>query len=261
MSTRHAADIDSSEPERPGRFALIGLLVAFAAVVVGLVLINSLRLVAGALLIFAGGALAAVWSFTNISEKPRYKNGIVIILVLALLGGATYILFFFPPKSVETSSPELPHLSFELPSPTNVPWCGTYKVIASAKIPAGYRIIIFDSAADSGYNFSGPYNYDHAVSPVGRVPDEYVTQNVYVGDKFKTVNGKSVLNVGFTAVIIAVIVPDKVDDALSQVRADPKTGWGLHQLPDTPTEQIPADQVLDVQRNQQIAVEPACLKH
>jgi hypothetical protein len=128
-----------------------------------------------------------------------------------------------------------------------VPWCSTYEITASDKIPTGYRIVIFDSAADGGYNFSGPYNYDHQVSPVTRVPNEYVSQHVYVGDKFKTVNGKRVPNAGFTAVVIAVIVPDKIDDALSQVRADPKTGWGLHQLPDSSAMQV----VLDVQRNQQ----------
>jgi hypothetical protein len=255
MSTPNFTDVSEENPERPGAFALIGLLLALAAVVVGLALIDSLRLVAGALLIFAGGALAAVWAFTDISERRLYKNGIVIILVLALVGGGGYVLSrprsrsLVPVKTVGSQSVELPHLSFVLQSPAGVPWCSTYKVTARGQIPVGYRIVIFDSAADSGYNFSGPYNYDHAVSPVPRVPGEYVSQTVDVGNQFKIVNGKKVLNTGFTAVIIAVIVPDNVDDALAQVRADPVTGWGLHQLPDTL-----AEQVLNVQRNNQAAL-------
>src|ERR1022692_4684178 len=184
MSPSESTSPSGNDPERPGAFAVFGLLVGIAATIAALVVIGSARLIAGWLLIFAGAALAAIWKFTAVSESRYYRTGIVIILILALVGGGGYAIFAPKNKAhldvAETGTshtpkpPKPPLLSFAQGSPAQIPWCRTYELAVSGRVPAGDSIIIFDSAADLQYNFAGPYNFDGAVSPVPRVPGEYI---------------------------------------------------------------------------------------
>jgi hypothetical protein len=258
MSAPAASSPGGKEPERPGTFAVVGLLVGIAATIAAFLVIDSARRIAGGLLIFAGAALAATWKFTAVSESRRYRTGIVVILVFALVGSGGYVLFapkikrqIRPAKTVASHPTKPPRLSFTLSSPTKTPWCKTYKLTVSGRVPTGYSIVMFDSAADLQYNFTGPYNFDGTVSPVPRVPGEFTSEDIFVGTRFAILNGKPVSNAGFRAVVIAAVVRNEITDTLEKVVAAP-TGWGLKSLPVVLTKKV-----LHVERSSQAG---HCLK-
>jgi hypothetical protein len=235
-------------------FAVISLLVALAATIAAFVVIDNTRHLFGAVLVLAGAALGIIWKFTTVSELPHYRSGIIALFVITLVGSGLYFFATSNKPSISLTraagSDQVkppPNLSFVLDTPAKVAWCQTYQITVTGHIPTGYSIVIFDSATDLNYNFSGPYNYDGTVSPVPRVAGEFTSKYIFIGDRYAIRNGKSVSNTGFRAVVIALLVPNQSVNVLSQVVAAP-TGWGLRQLPSNLNRTV-----LDVERNSNAA--------
>lgn len=245
MSKPDDARHRSKEPERPGLVAVIGLALPTVAALTGLATVHSARRLSGGLLIGAGVVLFLVWILTDVSESPRFRGGIVTAFAVALSASGIYVIGFAP--SSTRSAVNAPRLAFILNSPAKVPWCRTYQVSVAGAIPRGYRIVMFDSASDIQYNFSGPFSYDGWVSPVVREPGVFTSQVIFVGNRYAVKNGKPVSNQGFRAVVIAAVVPAQGAEELENVVAAP-TGWGLKRLPGHL-----AEAVLDVERNHNVA--------
>jgi hypothetical protein len=127
-------------------------------------------------------------------------------------------------------------LNFVPESSGTVPWCNTFYIKASAQLPAGYEILIFDASADPQFQVTSDYGYDYEATPAKGNPDEWKTGDVYAGSKYKqdangnyiSKNGKHVSNAGYTVVVYAVLVPDNTGQLLATVR--PKSVQ-LTQLP------------------------------
>ncbi len=120
----------------------------------------------------------------------------------------------------------MPKLNFVPESSGTVPWCNTFYIKASAQLPAGYEILIFDASADPQFKVTSYYGYDYEATPATGNPDEWKTGDVYVGSKYKQdangndiiKNGKHVSNAGYTVVVSAVLVPDNAGQLLDSVR-------------------------------------------
>ncbi len=120
----------------------------------------------------------------------------------------------------------VPKLNFVPESSGTVPWCNTFYIKASAQLPAGYEILIFDASADPQFKVTSYYGYDYEATPATGNPDEWKTGDVYVGSKYKQdangndiiKNGKHVSNAGYTVVVSAVLVPDNAGQLLDSVR-------------------------------------------
>lgn len=123
--------------------------------------------------------------------------------------------------------PSAPKLDFVPASSGTVPWCSTFYIKASDQLPVGYKILIFDASSGARFNVTSSYSYDHPATSATDVPNEWITGDVYVSSEYLQDghghnflrNGKPVSNAGYTAVVVAVLVPDNVDQLLASVNA------------------------------------------
>jgi hypothetical protein len=222
---------DSGDKPRtgPGPFAILGLLVGIAAVVVAPLLPTSARHISASLLIFAGITLIVVWAFSHITEAQVFGKVMTAVVITALLCAGGYLLLVSPVKPTAatvirepTLPPKPPKLYFEQGSSARVPYCTAYTILAKGPVPAGYQLVVFDAPIDIYGNVTGHYNFDQVPTPDPNVPGKFVDPAITVGSQSRTA--------GFRAVVIAAIIADKEAGILEAVTAS--AAWKLRNLPD-----------------------------
>jgi hypothetical protein len=207
-----------SKPERPSFFAFIGLLVAALATLAAIVslAIIGVRYFSAFMLLAAALILLLALIFTEIRELKAFQIANSTILIIALVASGSLVVALqrhsHPSARNITESPQL---RFTLPSPAIVPWCNYFYLQTEGVIPPGYKILIFDASADSRYNVTSIYSYDHDAENYNGDKDDWVTRYpLYVGSEYRQnengkpllENGQHVSNAGYTVVVSAVLV-------------------------------------------------------
>jgi hypothetical protein len=216
-------------PERPGAFALVGLLVGIAAVIVAALLVSSARLISAGLLLFAGITLIVLWAFSHATESRRFGRAMTAAVIAASFGAGGY-LFVSPVKPAAVKIirepvplPKAPELYFEQGTSAPVPYCSAYAISVKGPVPAGFQVVVFDAPTDIYGNVIGSYNFDQQPKPDPNTPGRLVDPAITVGSNSPAA--------GFRAVVIAAVIADKEAGILEAIKAAP-TGWGLKNLPD-----------------------------
>lgn len=115
------AEDDSKPAERPGKFAVTGLLAALAAALAAVLLVDSTRRISSGLLIFAGLTLVVLWAFTGARESQWFMASTMTILTAALIGAGCF-LFFIPVKhTAPGSGPTVTVTATPIPTQPAVP--------------------------------------------------------------------------------------------------------------------------------------------
>jgi hypothetical protein len=236
---------ESKPPERPGLFALIGLvavvLVTLAAVLA--LLTTNVSYFPAVTLLGAGSVLFLALKFTQLSQFRVFQVATSVTVVAALLCSGGYVTFratqshSHPGPTLVRHPAVAPRLNFVLTSPATVPWCNYFYLQVKGVIPPGDEILIFDASTDSNYNVTSHYSYDKAAKPVSGNPGEWVTRYaVYPGSKHRenengTIilkHGRPVSNAGYTVVVSAAVVT--AGEARIMRTVTPAV-WGLTRLP------------------------------
>lgn len=211
---------ERKQPERPSPLVFIGLVIAALATLAAIfsLLINGVRYFSAYLLFAAALILLLALIFTGLSQFKAFQTATSTIIIIALMAGGGFVIFGALNQHSNPSAESItkvPQLSFVLPSPATVPWCNYFYLRSKGAIPPGYKILIFDASADSRYNVTSFYSYDHDAKHYNGDKEDWVTRYpLYVGSKYRQnetgkpllEHGQPVSNAGYTVVVSAVLV-------------------------------------------------------
>ena len=215
-----------------------------AAVIGALVAVFTTVSIWAIVLVASGVLLALAANFAKWIQVRWFNLASMWALVAVLIVSGLYLTISgrrahaLPLPPARGSAVKAPKLAFVKTSPATVPWCNRFYLTTDARIPKGDEILIFDASTDPQFSVTSVYNFDFAASPVSRVPDEWVTDPIYPGSRYRedshgenvVRDGRPISNAGYTVAIFAVIVPGGVGQLLKTVGAF-NNEWGLIRLP------------------------------
>lgn len=167
---------------------------------------------------------------------PRATVIAALIVTAVSVVGLVISLITNHVNHLASKPPQAPQLGIILNS--EVPWCNKPPVITvQGDVPAGYKIVVFDSSADSNGNPTSSYSFDGTAQPIPGRPGQWeAPRDIYIGapyrvdDKGKTIlrHGKPESNAGFRAVVIATVLTDRDSLILNAVQSN---SWQISAFP------------------------------
>jgi hypothetical protein len=199
-------------PRHPGPFGVVGLLVAIAAAITGILSMPAanMQYLSTGLLFLAASTLMVVWFFTKLSSSRSFSLMVTVMLALGLVGGAIYTAVK-PKLLVQALAPRstniralVPALTFDDPSPATKPYCNQFIINSTWSIPSGYEVLVFDAPADPRWNVIGEYNYDGQAMPLVGSPNSMISPPVYLGTMTRP---GGLPMAGYKVVVVAELMP------------------------------------------------------